>query len=696
MFCNQLSTIILDKAPGNFLEIYLASGLPAGPRGLTLLRSCDMNKKGREGGMMKNKMKKLIICIGIINLCAGLVFAGEQKQGFEEKHRDKDVIFLEYGETITVNKDWSYRKEEHKKLKIIKDEARSMGEIPISYDKERDKIIELSAYTITPDGRRHRYTKTNDISPYASYPVYSNAMIRMVTMPEVNVGSVIEYKVVIESKGSQIKNAFWQELCLTSNVPIELFKVTLVFPKNLDIRYKEFNLTHKPRITQNRAITTYTWEIPDVYDDRKAEDYVPPPRIEDIVEGVEFSSLKSWKDIADWYYALAQKNLKITPDIEAVARKVLTGKVTLKDKVRAIVEYIQDNFRYVSMSLGPYSLEPHPTEQVFKNKYGDCKDLSLLCAAMLKVAGIDSRIALFRDEFSVTDPKYDLPIPTLFDHVIVLVKDEKGKSFYVDPQLKGYDIEEYPLYYQNAYTFIITSDGGTLERLPLFPEERAYARNDIRTAINSDGSALSETTSLWPLDSSVETREQLKSLDDTQKEDFYQRLNAMLADGGEVLERRWENLDGRYGRLRGYTKVRQRDAYLVSDDMIILDVAGYQREIEFTKDKRENPIFYPRNTCDENITVYQIPGGFRVLSIPKNFEKDIGFFSVKREYRQDKDKLIIREITKQKRVEIPKEKYLMVKDFFDKLPMGTQQRIVLRRMRPWRQKLKEIWEIIKH
>ncbi|MBU1998591.1 MAG: DUF3857 domain-containing protein, partial [Candidatus Omnitrophica bacterium] len=102
-------------------------------------------------------MKKLIMIIGIIILCIGPVFAEEQQKSFEEKHQDKDSIFLEYGETIQVNEDWSYRREEYKKLKILKEEARSMGEIPIPYDKERDKIIELSAYTITPDGKRHGY-----------------------------------------------------------------------------------------------------------------------------------------------------------------------------------------------------------------------------------------------------------------------------------------------------------------------------------------------------------------------------------------------------------------------------------------------------------------------------------------------------------------------------------------------------------
>ncbi|MFH1397758.1 MAG: DUF3857 domain-containing protein [Candidatus Omnitrophota bacterium] len=640
-------------------------------------------------------MKKFILVLFLILLGTSCLFAEEQKQSFTEKHQDKNSIFLEYGETIKVNEDWSYRREEYKKLKILKEEARAMGEIPIPYDKEKDKIIELSAYTITPDGKRHGFTKTNDISPYESYPIYSNAMVKMVTMPEVNVGSVIEYKVVIESKGSQIKNAFWKELYFMPNVPTKLFKIALILPKKLAIQYKEFNLKYKPKITQNHTTITYTWEIPDAYDERKAEDYVPPPRVEDVIEGVEFSSIESWKDISNWYYALVQKNLKITPDIEAAVQKAIAGKVALKDKVRSILEYIQDNFRYVSMSLGPYSLEPHPTDEVFKNKYGDCKDLSLLSVAMLKVAGIESNVALFRDEYSITDPKHDLPMPTLFDHVIVLVKDEKGGSFYVDPQLKGYDIGEYPLYYQNAYTLVITEDGGKLDRLPMFTEKRTYTKKEINNVINSDGSALSEVTSLWPLDSSIETREKFKGLDNTQKEDLYQRLNAMLSAGGEMLERRYENFDSRYGRLKSYIKVRQRDAYLISDGMIILDIAGYQREIEFTKDRRESPIFYPGDGCDEIITTYRIPKGFQVLSIPQGFEKDIGFFNVKREYKRDKDKITIREVIKHKRFEIPKEKYPRVKDFFDKLPSQTQQRIVLKKTKSWQQKLNEIWAIIK-
>ncbi len=640
-------------------------------------------------------MRRIAIFIGIFIFCAGFAFAEEVQQSFEEKHKDKDFVFLEFSESITINKDWSMRREDYKRVKILKEEARGMGEIPIPYDKEKDKIVEFSAYTITPDGKRHRYTRYNDMSQYVAYPTYSNLMVRVVTMPEVNVGSILELRVVIESTGGQIKDAFWNELYLWSATPMKTFKTSITFPKELNIRYKEFKVTHKPKITEDNDTISYSWELQDPYYDPKAEDYTPPPRIDDYENVVEFSSLQSWGDVANWYYAAMQKNLKITPEIESAAQMAVSGKTTLKDKVRAILEYLQDNFRYVSMSFGEHSLEPHPTDEVFQNKYGDCKDLSLLCVALLKAVGIESNLALFREELSITDPQYDLPIPTLFDHVVVLVKDEKGGSFYIDPLLKGYDIGEYPRYYQNAYTFVINADEGAFKRLPILPEEKIYSKSEVETIISPDGAALTTMALLFDLDDSIAQRENEKRFNDQEKEEYYQNMNAMIADGGTVIENRFEGLDNRYGQVKNYIKVKKPDAYLVSDGLIILNVSGYARNIELTKEKRENPVFYPVNSCAEKIVTYQVPKGYQILSIPENIDLDIGFFRIKRAYKRENNKIIIREVVKHKRFEIPVKDYEKVREFFDKLPRQTQQRIVLKKSQPWQEKFKEAWGKIK-
>ena len=62
--------------------------------------------------------------------------------------------------------------------------------------------------------------------------------------------------------------------------------------------------------------------------------------------------------------------------LTAKALDLVNGKTSPKDKLRAILEFIQDNFRYVSMSMGDHTVDLHETAEVFKDHYGDCKDLS--------------------------------------------------------------------------------------------------------------------------------------------------------------------------------------------------------------------------------------------------------------------------------------------------------------------------------
>jgi len=61
-------------------------------------------------------------------------------------------------------------------------------------------------------------------------------------------------------------------------------------------------------------------------------------------------------------------------------------------------------------------------------------------------------MALFNTGFSISDPKFDLPLPSLFDHVILLVEDKKVGDYYIDPLLDGYDLGQYLLNYQGANT----------------------------------------------------------------------------------------------------------------------------------------------------------------------------------------------------------------------------------------------------
>jgi hypothetical protein len=470
--------------------------------------------------------------------------------------------------------------------------------------------------------------------------------------------------------------------------------VKIVLPKKLNIAYKEFSLGHKPTITETPTMITYEWNIKDLDPEEEAEEYLPPPKAESFSNTVEFSSIKSWKDVSAWYDALVQKNLKITPAIQAAAQKICKDKSTVKEKARAILEYLQANFRYVSMSFGENSLEPHPTDEVFRNKYGDCKDLSLLGMAMLKAVGVDSSVVLFNTEFSMSDPKEDLPLPGLFDHVIVWVHDQGSGDFYIDPLLEGYDINEFPVTFQGAYTFMINANGGTFGRFPIFDEQRIYTREKEVIAINEDGSAFYDVEYLWDLDASIEARISLRKMDKETEKKSYEALDNYLASGGEMLERRFDGLDQRYGPVTGHAKFKRKDIFPLDGDIMVIDLNGYQRDMDFVQKERKDPIFFPANSLSQEMLTYKIPEGFSVSSMPKNIHLNTEFFELKRNYQKKGREINITEMMRYKRSELPKEAYGRIKDFYNKLPSRTKQRIILRRMKPWQKAISGILENI--
>ena len=614
--------------------------------------------------------------------------ASETAGLFEQNHKDKTAIFLLYEIGLELKEDFSFTSKTHKILKILNDSGKDLGEVPVPYEKGREKVTKLEAFVITPDGEKHTNTKIQDLKVYEGLGMYSDSRMKVISFPQVGVGSVLDYALEIEAKESPIKNAFWQEYHFKYSLPIKEAKITFTFPKSIGMQYKEFNLDYKPTITETETTITYSWHLKNIYHKYRSVSYSPPPKADRMENVVEFSSLKTWADVSNWYYSLIQKNLKINSSITRAAKKSVKGQEGIKNKTRAILEYIQKNFRYVSMSFGDNTLEPHPTSQVFRNKYGDCKDLSLLCLAMLDIVGIKSHLALFNDEFSISDPQHDLPYPTLFNHVVLVVKDKEDGDFFIDPLLEGYDIGEYPLAYQQAYTFVITPDGGYFSRLPVFDEERTLETKKVVTDIKPDGSAMVDVQSLWSLGFSIEMRENMRSAPESKKEEFFEMLDASY---GEVLEREWIGLDNKYGRVQSHMIYKQEDMFPVIDDMIIITLSDAERITAFTEKERKLPIFYYLNRKLELVSVYKIPEGFRASHIPNDIELGIGFYNISRKYEHNKNEIIETQITLYKRTELPAKEYSRVKDFFDKYPKKVNQRIVLKKIKPFWQEIKDIF-----
>ncbi|MCM8792676.1 MAG: DUF3857 and transglutaminase domain-containing protein [Candidatus Omnitrophica bacterium] len=605
---------------------------------------------------------------------SSLSLAQDKPVFWEEKYSDEVFTYLLMERIVEVKADWSTQETIHMVAKIQKERAKSLGEIPISYDKSFQEIKDIKAFITTPEGRKLKYKSIQDLNPYSGDPLYSDSCIKIITMPNVVVGSVIDWQATIITKKPIIKDAFWHSFGFSFDAPVKSLRYKLIIPKNIAIQIKNHNIKINPQIKEEANKIIYSWQK-DFIDKFEFEEQMPPS--DEFIEYVTVSNIKEWRDIANWYWSLISKNLRISSFMKDKVKEIIKDKDIAEDKIEAIIKYIRDNFRYVSMSFGYHRYEPHPSDEVFNNKYGDCKDQVLVCMALLKGAGITVYPALFCDE-DLGNPKDKLPMPTHFGHVILRI-ELKDKFYYTDVLAEGYRFNEIPLELQGGYVFVVNDKGGFFEQLPVLGETENFTFKESKFIIKEDGSALVETLSLWSKELSIRLKQSWKNMTEKEKKELLEGLDEAYTAGGNMLERNYENLDSDYGQIKSFIKYEKPRWAEVSGDFMSFGAGGYIRDKYFLKEKRIYPIMFWLNSLDKETNIYFIPENFEIVNCPKNIILKNEFIEFSRNYKVEGRKIIETEIIRNKRARIPASDYNKVKDFYNQLVQLTNEKIIIKK-----------------
>ncbi|SCB92035.1 Transglutaminase-like superfamily protein [Chitinophaga costaii] len=97
------------------------------------------------------------------------------------------------------------------------------------------------------------------------------------------------------------------------------------------------------------------------------------------------------------------------------------------------IRFVQDDIRYMGIEMGPYSHQPHTPEKVLAQRFGDCKDKSLLLCTLLRANGIAADMAYANTDEGPVLNTY-LPSPDNFNHAIVHASLQ-GKNYWIDPTI---------------------------------------------------------------------------------------------------------------------------------------------------------------------------------------------------------------------------------------------------------------------
>ena len=188
---------------------------------------------------------------------------------------------------------------------------------------------------------------------------------------------------------------------------------------------------HQPINVADLEHQRWRWELQDVPGILLDRVPMPPPReslegrmtIYYSAPGVAASNDGTWKSIGEWYSKLSSDRLVASPEVAAKAAELTAGKSDFLDKAQAISEFVQQDIRYFAIEVGIGGYQPHAAGDIFRNRYGDCKDKATLLSAMLSSVGIHSALMMVDVSRGVVDP--DTP-SLVGDHMIAAIEIPQG------------------------------------------------------------------------------------------------------------------------------------------------------------------------------------------------------------------------------------------------------------------------------
>jgi tetratricopeptide (TPR) repeat protein/transglutaminase-like putative cysteine protease len=337
-----------------------------------------------------------------------------------------------------------------------------------------------------------------------------------------------------------------------------------------------------------------------------AERYLPFVWVGDRGEDWEIIGREYLKDIGE--------RLSLDDETRSLARSLAKNLATSEERVEAIADYVQKSYTYKAIEFGRRAWLPNPAPQIVRNKYGDCKDHSLLFYSLLRALDEPAQLVLLS---ATSETRTEVPSLDQFDHMIVYAGGYKGGHFF-DLTDKNHDVSALPpLGLGGRTALLLDPERSRLVPIPDYPDDSSRIRSE-RTIEPSGRNLVVDEVLTFEGYYGAWLRSALKPGDALERRERVQRY---LESGGRALleELSAENLNEPRNPLVLRVRYRMEGALHEADEKLIGNVpAIWERtllEIVSTETRRtpyrvEYPLLF-----ESEIRV-EAPAGYRIASKP--------------------------------------------------------------------------------
>jgi hypothetical protein len=460
---------------------------------------------------------------------------------------DKDaasvVLFDEYVETVDAQGRAVER--EREAIRILKPQGRhNTCEVAYSAD---EKINYFRVWTIAADEKQYQAQDTDFVEEGdTSVPVMlSTEKARIAHPPAVDVGAVE----ICESE--ELLPPYFQEMAWHIQIGIPVVFQALEIDLPAGRAHTEAWHNYQPVKPVEVEPNHWRWEIKDMHaltlrDVHSAPEWVAlAARMavqwgDAAIEGKD----NQWRAIGQWTTTLEANRPDPSPEITAQAQSLVAGAPDFYTKLGRITEYIQKNIRYFIVERGIGGWQANHAADIFRNRYGDCKDKTTLLISMLQAVGIHSVYTLVDDRRGVVDPDapslegnhmitaIEIPADVQDPRLKAVIKARDGKRYLIfDPTNERTAVGNLPSYEQGSFGVLAAGASSQIIALPVLDPDANGTEQKGFFTLSADGTLSGSVDTSHTGPEGAEFRSFLKETDAKEQREEWEHYIAETLPG---------------------------------------------------------------------------------------------------------------------------------------------------------------------
>jgi hypothetical protein len=613
-------------------------------------------------------------------------------------HGNPKAVVLLDETTYTVGADGRATEHVRHVVKILRPQGRDYGYPAVWYDKD-SKVLSMHVWSIDPAG--HEYSlKDSEIADIGQPGMggellYSDERAKVADPPGRDPGGIIAYEYE-ERERPYLAEANWE---FQDGLPRMNQSFKLVLPEGYT--YTTTWAHHAKVDGVDLEGHQYLWAM----NNEPAIDLDQVPMspgagalaarmtVHYAGPGLAEPQDGTWQGIGEWYEGLERDRVVSAPDIAAKAAELTAGKADFYDKAEAIGDFVQQSIRYVAINLGIGGLQPHAAEEIFRGRYGDCKDKATLLSAMLSSVGIHSALLMVDSERGVIDPEGPsivgnhmigaIEIPKGYEspkmHSVVTAKN--GKRYLIfDPTWDLTPFGQLEDNLQGSYGVLMEGNDSQIIELPLMDPKLNTIRRKASFQLSADGSLKGSVTDMRFGDLAEQRRYVFSSEDGKKQQEYMDRIISRDFTAASLTGLKVENAEALNKDLTTTFDLQASHFASFTGPLLMVRprvLGSYALDVDHKK--RDVAINLEETMQGTDEYDIELPEGYTVDELPDPVKADFGFASYVSSTELHGRTLHYSRTYTVKQVTVPAEKYADVQKLAAVIAADEDSQAILKR-----------------